>query len=92
VEKVYLLYSLVSCIDCAIAQAVSRRLLSKEACVHSQGSLYEICGVQSGLGQGILRVLMLSPVTIVPPLLRIHSSVTWGMDNGPISVRSSTET
>jgi hypothetical protein len=39
------------------------------------------------LGQVFVGVLRLSPVSIIPSLLRIHSSITWGMDNGPVSGR-----
>jgi hypothetical protein len=44
------------------------------------------------LGQIIFRVLLFSPVTIIPPLLHIHSCIIWGMDNRPVSCCSSTET
>jgi hypothetical protein len=35
------------------------------------------------LGQVFLRVLRFSSVHIIPPLLHIHSYITWGMDTGP---------
>jgi len=41
----------------AMAQAVSLRRLTTKARVHSQVSLYEICGGQVALGQVFLRVL-----------------------------------
>jgi hypothetical protein len=75
----------------AIAQAVSRRLLTKEGLVCAQVSPCGICGGQSGTGQVFLRVLRFSPVSIITPLLHIHSSIIWGMDNGPDSGHSPTE-
>jgi hypothetical protein len=42
------------------------------------------------LGQVSLRVLRFPPVNIIPPLLHIHTCNIWGMDNGPVSGRSST--
>jgi hypothetical protein len=40
------------------------------------------------LGQVFLRVLRFSPVSIIPPLLHIHTCMIWGLDNGPASGRS----
>jgi hypothetical protein len=34
---------------------------------------------------GQYQVLWFSPVSIISPLLYIHSCIIWGMDNGPIS-------
>jgi hypothetical protein len=56
----------------ATAQVVSRRLLTVEAQVRSQGSACEICGGQSGTGTGF------SPVSMIPLLLHIHSCVSPG--------------
>jgi hypothetical protein len=47
---------------------------------------------KAALGQVSFRVLRYSPDSIIPPLLHIHSCIIWGMDNGPVSGRSSTET
>jgi hypothetical protein len=44
------------------------------------------------LGQVSLGVLRLSPVSIIPPLLHIHSCIILRLGNGPISGRNSTET
>jgi hypothetical protein len=43
-------------------------------------------------GQVFLLVLRFSPVSIIPPLLHIHSCIIWEMDRGPVSGRSATET
>jgi hypothetical protein len=37
------------------------------------------------------RTIQFSPVSIIPPLLHIHSCVIWGLDSGPVSDRSSAE-
>jgi hypothetical protein len=55
------------------------------------------CGVgfvvdKVALEQVFLRVLQFSSVSIIPPLLHIHSCIIWGMDSGPVSGHSSTET
>jgi hypothetical protein len=44
------------------------------------------------LGHVFLRVLLFSPISIIPPLLHIHSCVIWVMDSGHVSRRSSIET
>jgi hypothetical protein len=41
------------------------------------------------LWQVCLSVLLFSPVSIIPPLLHIHSCIIWGMDKGSVSGRSS---
>jgi hypothetical protein len=60
-----------------IAQAVRRRFLTAEARVHAQSSLGEICCKQVALGQVSLRVFRFSPVSIISPLLHIHSYSIW---------------
>jgi hypothetical protein len=37
------------------------------------------------LGQAFIVVFWLSPVSIVPPLLHIQSSIIWPMDKGLVS-------
>jgi hypothetical protein len=37
------------------------------------------------LGQVFLRIVLCSPVSIVPPMLSIHLCIIWGMDSGPFS-------
>jgi hypothetical protein len=43
-----------------------------DARVHSKASPREICGEQSGIGTGFLRVLRFSPVSTIQPTLRTH--------------------
>jgi hypothetical protein len=54
-----------------MAQAVSRRSLTAEALVRARFSPCEFCGGQSGTGICLLRVLRLSLVKIIAPLLSI---------------------
>jgi hypothetical protein len=58
----------------AIAQAVSRRLLTAEARFRAQNSQWGFCGGQSGTGTGFIQVLRFSPVTIIPAMLYVHAS------------------
>jgi hypothetical protein len=44
------------------------------------------------LGQVFLREFLYSSVSIIPPLLHIHSRIIWGMDNGSVIGCSSIET
>jgi hypothetical protein len=44
------------------------------------------------LGQVFLLVLRFCPVSIILPLLHIHSFIIWGVDSGPVSGRISAET
>jgi hypothetical protein len=46
--------------------------------------------VTAALGQVFLRVLLLSPVDIIPTMLRIHSHICW-MEYGTVIDSSSTE-
>jgi hypothetical protein len=75
----------------AITQAVCRRLLAVEARLRSQGSPYWTVGGQSCSGTG-LSPISFSPVSSIPPMLHIYSCIIWGVDNGTVSDRSSTET
>jgi hypothetical protein len=70
---------------CHMAQAVSRLLLTAEARVNFQGNPCGICGAQSDTGTGFCSNPSVSPVSIIPPLLHIHSCIIWRMENGPFS-------
>jgi hypothetical protein len=54
----------------AIAQAVSRRTPTAEACVRSRVSPCGFCGGQSGVGTGFSpRVLRFYPVSFIPRVI-----------------------
>jgi hypothetical protein len=55
-----------------MSQAVSRRLLTAEVRVSPHVGPYEIFIAQSGTGTGCLRVLLFSPLNIIPPVLDTH--------------------
>jgi hypothetical protein len=61
-----------------MAQVVSRRLLTAEARVRALVSLHGSCVGKIGLAQIFLRVLQFSPVSIIPPLLHVHTYIIWG--------------
>jgi hypothetical protein len=62
----------------AMAQAVSRRPLTAEARVRARVNPCGICGGKVVLGQVFLRVLLFSPVNIIPPSLsKLISSGGW---------------
>jgi hypothetical protein len=66
----------------AIAQAVSRRLLTDEVRVRAQvGFVADTVALR----EVFLRVLRFFSVNIISPMLHIHSCVIWGMDNGVYS-------
>jgi hypothetical protein len=72
-----------------MAQVVSRRPLTAEARVRALVSLHGSCVGKIGLAQIFLRVLQFSPVSIIPPLLHGHTYIIWGVNNRPVSGRSS---
>jgi hypothetical protein len=55
-----------------MAQGVSVRRLTTEARVHSQASLYEIYGGQSGIATGFSPSTFGFPVSTIPPMLHIR--------------------
>jgi hypothetical protein len=61
-----------------MAQAVSRQLLTADAWVRSQATPRETVVAKVALGQVFLRVLRLSPVNIIPPMLHtyLRSNIT----------------
>jgi hypothetical protein len=62
--------------DCAIAQAVSRRVAMAAARVRSQVRSCRICGGQSGSGAGFLRVLRFPLPILIPPTAPHPSSIS----------------
>jgi hypothetical protein len=75
----------------AIAQAFSRRILIDEARARSQCNPYGICGGQNYTGSGFSQKPSVSPVSIIPLIIHIHSCIIWGMDNVSVSGHSATE-
>jgi hypothetical protein len=69
----------------AIAQAVSGWLPTAAARVRARVRSCGICGEQSGIGVGFLRVLRF-PLSIFIPRIapQSPSSITWGWDNRPL--------
>jgi hypothetical protein len=72
----------------AIAQVVSRRVLTAEAQARSQIRTCGICNGQSGSGTGFLRVFRFLLSILISPNIP-HSSIIWGWYNGSISGRHS---
>jgi len=56
-----------------MAQTLSRRFLTAEARIRFQTSPHGIQSEQSVTGSDVHQVLLLSPVSIIPPLLPIHA-------------------
>jgi hypothetical protein len=67
----------------AMAQAVSRRLLTEEARIRAQAISCGICGGKSGTGTLVFLCQCHSTMAV-------HTCViTWGMNNRPVGGRSS---
>jgi hypothetical protein len=72
----------------AIAQAVSRRLLTASARVRAQVWSCGICGGQSGTGAGFLGVLQFPlPILITPTAPHSSTCIIRGWYNRPVSGR-----
>jgi hypothetical protein len=75
-------------IGLAIAQAIRRRLPTVAARVRAQVRSCEICGRQSGIGAGFIRVLRFPLLILILPAAPHSSlSITGGWYNRPISGR-----
>jgi hypothetical protein len=68
----------------AIAQAVSRRLLTAETRFAPRSVHVGFVVEKVALGKIFLPVFRFFPVSIIPPLLHIYSCIIWGLDKGPI--------
>jgi hypothetical protein len=69
----------------AIAQAVSRWLPTAAAWVRARVWSCGICGGQSGIGAGFLRVLQFPLPIFIPPIaLHSPSSIIWGWYKRPV--------
>jgi hypothetical protein len=73
------------CVGRAIAQAVSRWLPITATQIRAQVRSRGICGGQSGIGAGFLRLLRF-PLPISIPLIAAQSppSITWGGHSRPV--------
>jgi hypothetical protein len=73
----------------AIAQAISRWLLTAAAQVRARVKSYGICDEQSGTGVGFLQVLRFPPPIFIPQTASQSPSIIWCWYNRPICGRSS---
>jgi hypothetical protein len=71
----------------AIAQAASRRLPTAADRIRVQVMSRGICGGQSGIEAGFLRVLRFPPLILISPTAPHSSSIIRGWYNRPISGR-----
>jgi hypothetical protein len=85
--RVFWKYLYLISLDCAIAQAVSRRLPNAAARVRAQVRSCEICGGQSGTGAGFLQVLRFLLPIFIPPTDPHSSSIIPGWYNRPLTGR-----
>jgi hypothetical protein len=72
---------------CADREAISRRLPTAAARVRAQVMSCGICGVQSGIGAGFIRVLRFPLPTLIPPTAPLSSSIIRGSYNRSVSGR-----
>jgi hypothetical protein len=83
--NIHLLHSLG--LGRAIAQMVSRRPDAAVAWVRSQVTSCGICGGQSGVWGGFLRVFRFPLPILIPPTASHSSTIIWGWYNRPVSGR-----
>jgi hypothetical protein len=72
-----------------MAQAVSCRSFITKACVHAQVNPCGICDIQTGIGTGFFSEFFGIFLSVSFHCGSPHLHITWGMNNRPVSGRSS---
>jgi hypothetical protein len=59
--------------------------------VHVWVSSYGICGRKESIRTDFPPSISVFPISIIPPLLHIHSYIVWGLNNWPVSCHCSVQ-